>query len=92
MKILGTPRDTFKTLEQRRTDLTIKEFQKIQSDPTNPCNKFIPKPSTHEHDLRTRSNLPYVMSFTKRHQQSFIPRAILLLKWLLNFDNFILDN
>ena len=42
-KILGTPRDNFKT-EQRRADLTIKELQKIQNDPTNPCNKFIPQP------------------------------------------------
>ena len=25
-------------------------------------------------------NLPYVISYTKRHQQSFIPRAISLLK------------
>ena len=56
MKILGTPRDNFKTLQQRRADLTIKEFQKIQNDPTNPCNNFIPRPSTHEHDLRIRNN------------------------------------
>ena len=80
MKILGTPRNNFKTLEQRRADLTIKEFQKIQNDPTNPCNRFIQQPSTHEHDLRTHSNLPYVISYTKRHQQSFIPRAISLLE------------
>ena len=68
MKILVTPRDNFKTSEQRRADLTIKEFQKIQNNPTNPCNKFIPQPSTHEHDLGTRGNLPYVISYTKRHQ------------------------
>ena len=80
MKMLGTPRDNIKTLEQRRAKLTITEFQKIQNDPTNPCNKFIPQPSTHEHDLRTRTNLPYVISYTKRQQQSFIPRAISLLK------------
>ena len=73
MKIVGTPRDNFKTLEQRRADLTIKEFQKIQSDSTTPCNKFIPQRSTHEYDLRTRSNLPHVISQTKRHKQSFIP-------------------
>ena len=36
MKIRGTPRDTLKTLEQRRADLTIKEFQKIQNDPISP--------------------------------------------------------
>ena len=80
MKILGTPRNNSKTLEQRKADLTIKKFQKIQNDPTNPCNKFIQQPSTHEHDLRTRSYLPYVISHTKRHQQFFIPRAISLLK------------
>ena len=79
MKILGTPRDNFKTLEQRRVELIIKEFQKIQNDPTNPCNKLVPQPSTHEHDLRIRSKLPYVIiSYTKRHQQSFTPRAIIV--------------
>ena len=80
MKILGTPHENFKTLEQRRADLTIKEFLKIQNDPTNPCNKFIPQPSTHEHDLRIQNHLPYVISYTKRYQQSFISRAISLLK------------
>ena len=70
----------FKTLEQRRAELTVKELQRILNDPTNPCNKFIPQPSIHEHDLRIRKNLPHIISYTKRHQQSFIPRAISLLK------------
>ena len=71
MKILGTPRNNFKTLEQRRANLTIKEFKKIQNDPTNPCNIFTQQPSTHEHDLRTRSNLPYVISYTKKTSTIF---------------------
>ncbi|CAB4032312.1 Hypothetical predicted protein [Paramuricea clavata] len=80
IKILGTSRCNFETLEQRRAHLTVKEYQRILSDPTNPCNKLIPQPFTHEHDLRTTNNLPYVVSYTKRHRQSFIPRAISLLK------------
>ncbi|CAB3978984.1 Hypothetical predicted protein [Paramuricea clavata] len=80
IKILGTSRCNFETLEQRRAHLTITEYQRILSDPTNPCNKLIPQPYTHEHDLRTTNNLPYVVSYTKRHGQSFIPRAISLLK------------
>ncbi|CAB4036129.1 Hypothetical predicted protein [Paramuricea clavata] len=80
IKILGTSRCNFETLEQRRAHLTVKEYQRILSDPTNPCNKLIPQPFTHEHDLRTTNNLPYVVSYTKRHWQSFIPRAISLLK------------
>ncbi|CAB4036656.1 Hypothetical predicted protein [Paramuricea clavata] len=80
IKILGTSRCNFETLEQRRAHLTVKEYQSILSDPTNPCNKLIPQPFTHEHDLRTTNNLPYVVSYTKRHRQSFIPRAIFLLK------------
>ncbi|CAB3999504.1 Hypothetical predicted protein [Paramuricea clavata] len=80
IKILGTSRCNFETLEQRRAHLTVKEYQRILSDPTNPCNKLIPQLFTHEHDLRTTNNLPYVVSYTKRHRQSFIPRAISLLK------------
>ena len=80
IKILGTSRCNFETLEQRSAHLTVKEYQRILSDPTNPCNKLIPQPFTHEHDLRTTNNLPYVVSYTKRHRQSFIPRAISLLK------------
>ena len=80
IKILGTSRCNFETLEQRRAHLTVKEYQRILSDPTNRCNKLIPQPFTHEHDLRTTNNLPYVVSYTKRHRQSFIPRAISLLK------------
>ncbi|CAB3991364.1 Hypothetical predicted protein [Paramuricea clavata] len=80
IKILGTSRCDFETLEQGRAHLTAKEYQRILSDPTNPCNKLIPQPFTHEHDLRTTNNLPYVVSYTKRHRQSFIPRAISLLK------------
>ena len=48
MNILGTPHENFKTLEQRRADLTIKVFQRIQNDPTNPCNKFMSSYS-HQH-------------------------------------------
>ena len=44
MKILVTPRDNFKTLEQRRADLTIKEFQKYKTTlPTHVIN------SSHNH-------------------------------------------
>ena len=39
-------------------DLTIKDFQTILGDLANPCNKPIPQPPTHEHDLRTTNNLP----------------------------------
>ncbi|CAB4008474.1 Hypothetical predicted protein [Paramuricea clavata] len=42
IKILGTSRCNFETLEQRRAHLTVKEYQRILSDPTNPCNKLIP--------------------------------------------------
>ena len=55
IKILGTSRCNFETLEQRRAHLTVKEYQRILSDPTNPCNKLIPQPFTHEHDLRACS-------------------------------------
>ena len=80
IKILGISHHNFKTLEQRRAELTVKEHQRILNDPTNSCNKFVPQPSIDEHDLTTRKNLPHITSYTKRHQQSFISRAISLLE------------
>ena len=53
----------------------------ILSDPTNPCmQQTYSQQLTHEHNLRTTNNLPSVVSHSKRHQQSFIPTAISLLK------------
>ena len=80
IKILGMSHHNYKALEQRRAELTVKELQRILNDPTNPCNKFIPQPLIHEHNLRTRKNLLHTISYAERHQQSFIPRAISLLK------------
>ena len=41
INILGIPRESLQTLQERRDKLTVKEFKRIQSDATHPCKKFI---------------------------------------------------
>ncbi len=78
-KILGIPRDNLKSLRERRDNIAIEELKRIHTDATHPCHKFIPLPASHTHDLRRNSSISYPISHTKRHEQSFIPRAIALL-------------
>ena len=80
INILGIPRDNLQTLQERREIITMKEFKRIQSDTTHQCNKFIPSSISHTYDLRKDSVLPQPISRTNRHQSSFIPRAISILK------------
>ena len=60
----------------------MKELKKIQSvnKSNHPRKKFIPSPISHTYDLRKDSVLPQPISRTNRHQSSFIPRAISILK------------
>ncbi len=78
-KILGIPRDNLKSLRERRDNIAMEELKRIHTDATHPCHKFIPLPASHTHDLRRNSSISYPISHTKRHEQSFIPRAIALL-------------
>ena len=80
INILGIPRESLQTLQERRDKLTVEEFKRIQSDATHPCKKFIPSPIPHAYNLRENLALPYLISHTIRHQSSFIPRAISILK------------
>jgi hypothetical protein len=79
LKILGIPSDNLKSLRQRRSHIAMEELKRIQIDVTHPCHTFIPLPTSHTHDLRRNSSIPYPISHIKRHEQSFIPRAIALL-------------
>ena len=79
LKILGIPRDNLKSLRERRDNIAMEELKRIHTDATHPCHKFIPLPASHTHDLRRNSSISYPISHTKRHEQSFIPRAIALL-------------
>ena len=79
LKILGISRDNLKSLRERRDNIAMEELKRIQTDATHPCHKFIPLPASHTYDLRRNSSIPYPISHNKRHEQSFIPRAIALL-------------
>ena len=70
-------------MHERRDKQTIKEYERVYNDTLNSSNNFIPSPVHHPHNLRcqtTKSRRPFIIcSFTDRHKQSFIPRAISLL-------------
>jgi hypothetical protein len=66
LKILGIPRDNLKSLRERRDHIAMEELKQIQIDVTHSCHKFIPLPTSHIHDLRTSSSIPYPISHTKK--------------------------
>ena len=51
INILGIPRESLQTLQDRRDKLTVEEFKRIQSDATHPCKKFIPSPIPHAYNV-----------------------------------------
>jgi hypothetical protein len=59
LKILGISRDNLKSLRERREHIAIEELTRNQIDATHPCNKFLPFPTSHTHDLRRNSCIPY---------------------------------
>ena len=80
-KIIGIPKDSPPTLHERRDKQTIKEYERIVNDTSNPCNNLIPSPVRYPHNLRcqtTTDSVP-IRSYTDRHKKSFIPRAVSLL-------------
>ena len=81
LRILGIPKDSLPSLHERRDKQTIKEYERTINDILNLCNNFIPFPVRHLYDLRnqTTRDRPLIRSFTDRHKQSFIPRAVSLL-------------
>ena len=81
LRILGISKDLLPSLHERRDKQTIKEYEHIYNDTLNSSNNFIPSPVHHPHNLRclTTKNRPFIRSFTDRHKQSFLPRAISLL-------------
>ena len=81
LKIIGIPKDSLPTLNERRDKQTIKEYERIIHDISNPCNNLIPSPVRHPYDLRCQNTTDCapVRSYTDRHKKSFIPRAVSLL-------------
>ena len=79
LRILVLPPDPLQSLEQRRENLAISEYKKIVKDETHPCRKYIPDTVTNTYDQRTSNNSRHMLSHTKRHELSFIPRTNSLL-------------
>ena len=79
LKIIGFLKDSLPTLHERRDKQTIKEYERIINDTSNPCNNLIPSPVRHPYDLRcqTTTDCAPIRSYTGRHKKSnFIPRAV----------------
>ncbi|CAJ1087267.1 hypothetical protein Bbelb_258190 [Xyrichtys novacula] len=72
--IIGIPTDSFPTLEARREEATLREFNRLLKDGTSPMIQSLSTNSSH-YTLRNGRTLTQPGSHTKRHQMSFLPRA-----------------
>ena len=79
LKILALPKETLEPLVQRRNSMTMKEAQRmIESGNYNHLLQQSVE-RKHNYSLRDKNSYQVPSSKTKRHQQSFIPRALRLL-------------
>ena len=80
LNMIGLPRDTLDPLAQRRDNQTRKELARIRE--YDSCSRLISNDITNNYHLRSKVKEPNIripMSYTERHRQSFIPRAIRLI-------------
>ncbi|KAI8508077.1 hypothetical protein Bbelb_143170 [Branchiostoma belcheri] len=77
-RIMGIPTNSLPTLASRRDQATLRVFRSILDDKDNPLNCFISCPLRSGYDLRRVRHVMTSRSRTKRHEQSFFPRAIKL--------------
>ncbi|KAI8496520.1 hypothetical protein Bbelb_258190 [Branchiostoma belcheri] len=77
-RIMGIPTNSLPTLASRRDQATLRVFRSILDDKDNPLNCFISCPLHSGYDLRRVRHVMTSHSRTKRHEQSFFPRAIKL--------------
>lgn len=75
-RIIGIPTSTFPTLSERRDEATIRTFTKILRDSSSPLHCFLPLAPTPTYSLRQHKTFAVCRSKTKRHELSFIPRAL----------------
>ena len=60
VRILSLERNSLEPLSLRRKDTTLKELERIQEDPINPCNRFLSTTthSDHYYLRKTRKKMP----------------------------------
>jgi len=78
-RIIGISSDSLPTLSSRRDEATLRTFQSVLADETNPLNSFLSRKSHSGYGLRRDRQVMTTRSRTKRHELSFIPRAMKLL-------------
>ncbi len=78
-RIIGIPTSTLPALSERREEATIRTLTKILKDSSSPLHCFLPMAPTPTYSLRRHKTFVVTRSKTKRHELSFIPRALKLL-------------
>ena len=73
-RIIGIPTNSFPTLEMRREEATLREFNRLLREGTSPMIQSLSTNTSH-YTLRNGRTLTQPKSHTKRHQMSFLPRA-----------------
>ena len=73
-RIIGIPTNSFPTLEARREEATLREFNRLLREGTSPMIQSL-SANTSRYNLRNGRTLTQPVSHTQRHQMSFLPRA-----------------
>ena len=92
LDIIGIPRTSLPTLEDRCNVATKRELERIVNHINHPNQIFLTKPNTiHGYNLRSKpGSVAMPRSGTQRHASSFIPRAARLLLWSVIFTYFFI--
>ena len=80
LDIIGIPRTSLPTLEDRCNVATKRELERIVDDINHPNQIFLTKPNT-SHGYNLLDSVAIPKSETQRHANSFIARAARLLLW-----------
>ncbi|KAI8510920.1 hypothetical protein Bbelb_118360 [Branchiostoma belcheri] len=78
MRIIGIPKDALPSLSSRRDTATLRTLQNILQDSSSPLNEFLIPPCVNRYCLRREGRFRATKSRTKRHELSFVSKALKL--------------
>ncbi|XP_035696835.1 uncharacterized protein LOC118430233 [Branchiostoma floridae] len=80
LRLIGIPADSLPSLSSRRDLATLSTLRNTLQDSSSPLNEFIAPPQNNCYNLRLEGRYrALTKSKTKRHELSFVPRAMKLL-------------
>ena len=77
-RIIGIPTNSFPTLETRREEATLREFNRLLREGTSPMIQSLSTNMQSRYNLRNGRTLTQPVSNTQMHQMNFLPRAYTL--------------